>query len=260
MLVNDGALGEASHGAVKWLVQQSRFTVFHPGGGMATDLEDWWQDAFGVVPDVVESRPGENTVRVRGVADHGNWTAVAAPGRTDFVLEPDLGESVAVGDAWPLPDGAPYRETVSEMANLVDRWLVKEHPVYRLAVGARLLAPGPDLAFVYSALSAVLPGLSFDGMLSPDFLLRVNRERCLTVGFPFVVNRLAAWAVAQGQSVSISPAVGGVDVAPVRYAAHLDLDVNTRTDEFCSFSGASADVFRLLREMSVEIAEKGDVS
>ena len=138
---------------------------------------------------------------------------------------------------------------------------MKEHSVYRLAVGARLLAPGTDLAFVYSALSLLLPGLGFDGMFSPDLSLRVNRERCLTVGFPFVVNRLAAWAVAQGQSVSVSPAVGGADVAPVRYAAHLVLDVNTRTDESCSFSGASTrDVFQTLREMSVEIAERGDVS
>ena len=260
MLVNHGGPGEAPHGAVRWLVQQSRFTVFHPGGGMATDLQDWWQGAFGAVPDIVESRPGENTVRIRGVAVSGHWTVAAAAGRTDFILEPDLGDSAAVGDVWPLPDGATYRETVSEMANLVERWLVKEHPVYRLAVGARLLAPGPDLYSVYSALGAFLPGLNLEGLRSPDFYLRINRERCLTVGVSFAVNRLAAWAVAQGQSVSVSPAIGGVDVAPVRYAAHLDLDINTRTDESCLFSGASARaVFQTLMEMGVEIAERGDV-
>lgn len=260
MLVNHGEAGEAPHGAARWLVQQSRFTVFHPGGDVAADLQDWWQDAFGAVPDIVESRPGENTVRVRGDSEIGHWTAAAAPGRTDFVLEPDLGDSAAVGDVWPLPDGATYRETASEMANLVEGWLVNERPVYRLAVGARLLAPGPDLSFVYSALGVFLPGLNLEGLRSPDFVLRVNRERCLTVGFSFAVNRLAAWAVAQGQSVSVSPAAGGVDVAPVRYAAHLDLDINTRTDESCSFSGASTgEVFQALREMSVEIAEKGDV-
>ena len=244
---------------VEWLALHTRITAFHPDEIVFTNLTNWWQNTFDEQPARTESKPRENSELVSGRVSHWQLTANARPGRTDFVLEPNGEVNTESNPVWPVPATGTYRQTMEELAIPVEGWLKVVPQVYRLAVGALLLSPGPGLDAVHSTLSSFLPEVKLNGLSTPDFIFRVNRVRSATNISGVAINRLATWSIAQGQSVAISPNRAEPEAGPVQYAAHLELDINTRTEPNSAFTTAATPaIFKQLMDMAIEIAEQGD--
>ena len=244
---------------VEWLTVQARITVFHQGPTSADALNTWWDRAFTSPPLRTETRPQENVQLVSGATGHGQLTASARPGRVDFILDLNDDGPMESQSVWPVPATGNYRETAKSMADPVHKWLTDSPPAYRLAVGARLLAPGPEIVDVHSTLDGFLPNLNLRGLATPDFTLRVNRTRLSTNQPEVLINRLSTWSIAQGQNVAISPNRPPPQPLPVQYAAHLELDINTSLANGEEFSdGISGIILDELVDLAIEIAEKGD--
>ena len=247
------------HEMDEWLALQTRLTTFHPEGRDVLDLMSWWREAFGSDPDHTESNRSEQSFQVRGQLSGNQLTVDGSPGRTDFVLEPG-GEAVRTIHAdWAVPAIGFYHEATGAMAVPVGNWLKTGVPVHRLALGALLLMPSQDLGSVYRLLSHFLPGVNLNGVATPDFLFRVNRPRESTRRPDTIINRLAAWSTAHGQSITIGAGEGQLTTGPVQYAAHLELDINTQTGRDFPFElDVSVELVHELIELANEIAERGD--
>ena len=244
---------------VEWLALQTRITTFHPQGVEVGDLVGWWSATLGESPEVTESRPREQSVRLSGALGNGLLTVNNLPGRTDFVMEP-TGEGTGIGNPdWPVLAMGSYRDAASSLVDPVKTWIMTGAPVYRLALGALLLLPAADLRSVYQSLSDFLPTISLDGISTPDFLFRINRARASVREPSVLINRLAGWSTAQGQGISISGDRGELTTGPVQYAAHLELDINTHTADGQRFDQSlSVDLLDELVDLGYEIAHEGD--
>ena len=205
-----------------WLTLQARLTTFHPDGTPMPDIAEWWQHTFRTEPDRIESMPRERSVQVGGNLPDGYLTVSSIPGRTDFILEPANEQSINSDRDWPGLSVRSYHEVVGNMVTPVRHWLNTQTPVYRLAVGARLLAPSPDLDSVYRSLGKFLPGIHLEGISNPDFIFRINRQRHSTHEPTVLINRVAAWSTAQGQNVTIPVGHEHPNPSTIQFAAHLE--------------------------------------
>ena len=245
---------------VEWLGVQARITVFHPDEALARGLSEWWGNAFGEPPEKIETKPREHSQLVSGTVAYGQLAINAGQGRTDFILGPNSEALTESNPIWPVPAIGSYRQMMNNMTEPVGKWLESSPPVYRLAVGARLLAPGPELDAVHSVLSVFLPELNLRGLATPDFTFRVNRARSATSSPGVLINRLATWSIAEGQSVAIAPNRPLPPATRVQYAAHLELDINTRPNDPGERFGinTSLPILDELIGFAIEIAEQGD--
>jgi hypothetical protein len=246
-------------GSAEWLALQTRLTTFHTEGADAPDLVSWWQEAFGSEPERAESRHTEQSFQVSGPLAGNQLTVDSSPGRTDFVLEPGGVPVRTINADWSVPSTGLHYEATGAMVEPVGHWLKTGAPVHRLALGALLLMPSKDLISVYRLLSNFLPGINLDGVSTPDFLFRVNRPRNSRRRPDTIINRLAAWSTAHGQSITIGADQRQLTTGPVQYAAHLELDINTQTRRETSFRPEiSFELLQELIELATEIAEQGD--
>ncbi len=257
--VKDTSSAKSSN--LRWVTLQTRITAFHPNGWKEEHLSEWWEKAFAQQPERIDSKPRENSELVGGPSDQGQLIANASPGRTDFILEPSKDFAIESGSVWPsVPE--EYREAWDKTLELVGPWLNADMKVTRMAVGAILILPCPNLSEVYETLSNSLLAIDFRGSNStPDFQYRINRVRPATKSScGTTINRLATWSVAQGHRVVIAAGDAEPETKSVRqFAVQLELDINTRPEAGkCFPSEKRSDILSELKEMAVEIAEKGD--
>lgn len=240
-----------------WHPVQSRITTFQPDDAMMDDWAQWWRQTFNDEPLQTETRPREQLRSVNGPVDHGIMVITDRPGRTDFVLQPHAGQPNA--PLSPSDPTTPYSEIVNSIANPIKGWLQSRSTIYRLAVGAVLLSPSPDIHAVYAKLSTLLHSVELDGLTEPDFLYRVNRPR-ESVSLPGTyINRVTTWAIAQGQDAAFVPGVQSPQTSPIQYAAQLDLDINTRAEPSQVFEAAtSIAILDELLRIGEEIAAQGE--
>jgi hypothetical protein len=134
----------------------------------------------------------------------------------------------------------------------------------RIAFGAVLLNPVPNLYEGQRQLSNLLPNIGIDPEHSTDVFFQINRPRLVEAGADSLkVNRFSKWSVAQllrfnvqmvGQNVGAPAGVVSV------FATRLEIDIHS--DE--TRTGAlprdfAVDLFPKLVELGVEISERGDV-
>ena len=163
-----------------WHPVQSRITTFQPDDAMMDDWAQWWRQTFNDEPLQTETRPREQLRSVNGPVDHGIMVITDRPGRTDFVLQPHAGQPNA--PLSPSDPTTPYSEIVNSIANPIKGWLQSRSTIYRLAVGAVLLSPSPDIHAVYAKLSTLLHSVELDGLTEPDF--SVPGQSTSGVSFP----------------------------------------------------------------------------
>ena len=247
-----------SSGSSDRLVLQARLTTFHIDESDMPSIAEWWHSVFGENPERVEYKQREQTVQVSGNLPDGQLTVNSSPGRTDFILDQQRTNQhqqrrlVSLGDR-ALP--ASHQEHRKSRKN----WLGTTTPVYRLALGAVLLLPAQDLHSVYQVLTKLLPGFRLEGISTPDFLYRVNRQRVSTQVPDVLINSLVAWSTAQGQSITIPAGRGEPRPGPIQYAAHLELDINSGTGEETLLNPEmSQALLHELIELGNEITNEGD--
>ena len=239
-----------------WRTAQSRITTFHANESIMDDWSEWWRQTFDQEPARTETRPHEQIHSVTGPVDHGIMIVTARPGRTDFLLQPnnELGTDIA-----PSHASISFWQIASSVTTPTRAWIQSQKQLYRLALGAVLLSPGPDLETAYLKLSALLPKVDLTGITEPDFTYRVNRPRDSVARPGIPINRVTTWGIAQGQNVAFTPGVQSPQTSPIQYAAHLELDINTRTSPDQVFDPAtSSALLDELLQLGHEIATTGD--
>ena len=244
-----------------WLVLQARLTSFHASDDDSgrTKIAEWWSSAFGDKPERIEEKPREGALQLTGDMPQGQLTVYNSPSRTDFILEPTSEQVRASSTDWPVLALGPYWQAIEGIADPVKKWLDAAPPAYRLALGATLLLPATSLDSVYRVLGGLLPGFNLDGISTPDFLYRINRQRTSTQLPCVVINRLAAWSTAQGQNITITAGSGQPRPGPMQYAAHLELDINSSTEEEHQLDAETAQaLLQELIELGAEITKEGD--
>ena len=244
-----------------WLALQARLTSFHASDEKVerSNIADWWSNAFGDKPERIEEKPREGALQLTGDVPQGQLTVYNSTTRTDFILEPTSEQVKANSADWPVLALGPYWQAIEGIAEPVKGWLDIAPPAYRLALGAILLLPAPSLDSVYRVLGELLPGLNLNGISTPDFLYRINRQRSSRQLPCVVINRLAAWSTAQGQNITITAGSGQPRPGPMQYAAHLELDINSSTEEEHQVDAETAQaLLQELIELGAEITKEGD--
>ena len=255
---------DAPQSGIEWLGQQLRATIFHTAGDVEGNIHDYWARAFGAAPQQDETRNLEGVRIVGGQVDDKQWMSNIRPGRVDIVLQPANPPTPGSSDVWNK-FGRPYQHVTQELIEPSHLLIDIVSGVNRLAIGAILLAPSSGVSEAFATLDSVLPGLRLRDLDAPDFSFRVNRRRRSQHSTALRVNRLATWSIAQGQTVSFGPVGSGAAMASeseIRYAAHLQLDINTANDDVSRHIPAdkAKAILTELVEMATEIAKNGDIS
>jgi hypothetical protein len=245
-----------------WNVQSLRLTAFHTARDLP-DLESWWAELAGQVPETRVARPREGLAEVMGdfAAEQLNparLTLGSQPSRIDWLLQAQDSPPPGIPCLGPLPRVLPF------FTDTMHPWLDRlPFDINRLALGVILLFPVATRQEGYSLLSRFLP-LTLDPN-SSDFLYRINRpavSESLADGTQ--LNRLSTWSVLLVELVrlSISPGTVRADVShqgEPALACRLELDVNTPADRT---EPLPRDKYRpLLTElaaMAQSIADRGD--
>jgi hypothetical protein len=238
-----------------WQVEALRLTAFT----RQPQLEgaDWWEQLVGASPDQRSSRPRKGEWQDIGVYERGKLILTVQPLRIDwkYTVEPIPEEERAVLGA--------FTESVTNFAEIMQRWLQLSPPLKRLAFGCVILMPMPDLKSAYETLSAYLHNIKLDPDGSSDFLYQINRKRDSRTNIKgLTINRLSKWSVSSLSAVQISlgaePQV--VATGSKNFACRVELDINT-VPEFSSELQREqwVDIFQELVELTKEIAEAGDI-
>ena len=249
-----------------WDVLQTRVSVFHQEVDQVPSVGEWAREKYGKELDLIQSNPKDGSDRVFKRLSNGLLTIIGTLGRTDFIIEQaqeieDIsGNGQIASRPWANVSIGSYVEVVESAADPAKEWITKGVPVYRLAVGARLLLPGPGLYEVYQSLSRHIQGIPLDNVSSPDFVFRINRGRASQNDENIFINRLAAWSIGQGQIVTIPTGGGQPNASSIQFALHLELDINTRTTQDDNIPpGLSLVLLGELITLGSEIAQEGDV-
>jgi hypothetical protein len=248
-----------------WETQLLRASAFLPP---RTNLspDKWWEENVGSAPDTsaVRAKVGERVQQ--GMALGGQLTLQIRGSRIDWLLTagapPDAKGPVAPSALKPL---GRFNDLYPQFSEIIERWLRTSPPLIRIAYGVSISLPVKDRVDGYRQLVPYLPQLKIDPEGSSDLIYRINRKRPSRSGIEKLeINRLSSWSVAilefkhfeltgdaQANLVSGEPS----------FTCHLELDINTSP----TFSGnftveQSVNVFEELKELALEIIEKGDVS
>ncbi|MFV2045347.1 MAG: hypothetical protein ACC700_19205 [Anaerolineales bacterium] len=245
-----------------WLAQAFRLTVF-PITPSDYETETWWQDLTGQPPENRISQPQKGTQIEYSQVEIGRLSLELELDRLHWRLNPG---DVPAGTKPQLPVLGPLGESVGEFASIAQGWLLHDltPPLRRLAFGATLFLPVEDLATGYRALDQYLHSVEIDPENMADFKFQVNRPRVLGEIVPTLsINRLSRWSVGSTQVALIR--FSSDDLVQFGgesgYACNLELDINTSADFEDEIGKAqSAEIYRILLDMGIEISQDGDVA
>jgi hypothetical protein len=238
-----------------WQCQQLRLTAF------TTSLEldvkqSWWNHLFGSTAENINYDKKQFLHQETGVLDENPFSLRMQPGRIDW-------NYVARHEPSELMEGIPtlgfFPNVLGNFSPLMLKWLENCPEVKRLAFGTVLLQPTADHVSAYETLGKYLRSVEVDPNAT-DFNFQINRRRISKVGIPnLAINRLTRWSALR-MEVHIRTGTGS-ELAPAnRYAARLDLDINTAQE----FKGAlpsdrHSALYRELVELGREITVSGEI-
>jgi len=196
------------------------------------------------------------------IGTYGGWAlgSRVKPGRVDWNLSIADNQSIEV-PAW----GGSMTAAWESIRTLGNAWLRLGYPAHRLAFGAILVQPVPDLTSGYTLISSCLPEVDILGDNVADFLYQINRPRESRVNVGSMTNRLSKWSVGQQgvvlMRISLGPASAPAtaNVERNNYAGRLELDINTAPTLAQDELQQVELVFSELMQLGQEIAEKGDI-
>jgi hypothetical protein len=191
----------------------------------ALPFVDIYSALVGAPPDTQEDRPKEG-VRVQSGTARGDrlLQVILSPIRLDIITSSVIGADVLAGAAPVLGNFDPEMEKFGAM---IKGWLPQfDHPVLRLALVGRALAPADNAAGAYEILKDNLTSVSVRPGEMHDLLFRINWRASSTNVPERYVNRLTTWtALRFGARASIP---GGPEIAAIeRHYAQREIDINT---------------------------------
>lgn len=251
-----------------WQTRVLRLTAFASTNGMLP-IDQWWTQLVKVLPDKESSQPKERKIRWEGRLDErAGLILESQPGRIDWGYLPgeQEEESSTVTPEVTIPLAGSFPEALERFLPLMTNWLSLDScpPVTRLAFGALLLQPAPDLTSVYRLLATYLPFLETSPESLTDFVYHINRRRPSRSGPQgLIINRLTKWGVGivQEQRLGFGPqGLRSTDYGPESYFARLELDINTLQEHTDAFEYPMLpQIFHELVDLGKEIAQKGDI-
>ncbi|MCI0462047.1 MAG: hypothetical protein L0Z62_34275 [Gemmataceae bacterium] len=237
-----------------WQVEFVRLIAFPASPPVFLD-QNWWKDLVVEQPDdFVSTRKKEYR------DDRGSFHGVLLSLTVDFTRVVWEARPPAVVDQsgnFPTLDG-PFRDKLGWFVELLNPWLTTScPPLRRLAFSAKLLQPAASAKEAYRVLAAQLPTVNLDSYPN-DFFLQINRRKetsDVVAGLP--INRVSAWSK-MNVAVSIEP--GKLFQWPDRCYSALELDINTAPERTEILPRDSLPrLFQELKELGVDIAERGDI-
>jgi len=247
-----------------WDVLDLRLTAFHTvADSVSPQIESWWSELVGQVPETHVARPKEGIDEVTGTIaineTPADFTLRSQPDRIDWTVQPKPAPLAASAYLGPLPPA------LSAFSNLVNVWVnTLTLPLTRLALGATLLIPVQSHQEGYTVLSQFVPfPLDPDSF---DFLYRINRpvlSASLSNGTR--INRLTAWSVLRSEYTRfvLAPGISKPEPAPSPlepfFACRLQMDINTEPDPPIPLPPDKyADVLAEFCEIATSLAQHGD--
>ncbi len=242
-----------------WQVESARVTAL-PSDVVSIEGMSWWEDAVGVPPEVVGSRPKIGQYQAHGEFEGRRLALQIQPGRIDWSLS---GVIKTTEEDPNLPLLGPFPEVASSLSKVVIPWLAKAPSLARFAFGAILLQPVERVRDGYVLIHKYLPGLPIDPDKCSDFLYQINRPRPSATGIAGLrMNRLMKWSVQVAQRMTVIVGSGGVEARTLgeEVACRLELDINTAPDFRQPIPPEQLGaILKELINLGYEIAEKGDV-
>jgi hypothetical protein len=135
-------------------------------------------------------------------------------------------------------------------------------PTVRLALGAEMVQAAESAIAAYHILVDHMQSATFKFEGGQEFVYQINRPRRSKVIPDISVNRLARWNASSWQPVTFELGAG---VRVLSGAAHvgalLTTDVNTEGERTVPLpTGELLELFDELRDLTLEIRDKGDIS
>ena len=246
---------------VPWLTDHLRLTLFPAGPYGLQDASNWFRTAAGEESESRTERRGRVLDEIGAATGSPEFRLTLhcePPGRIDWRLlhaGPEF--------AFDRP-GDDLDSNLESFVGAMRTWLSSAAipPIRRLAFGAVLLSPVPNLRNGHELVLNMVPvlRLSADEDVA-DLLFQINRPRSSATIEELRLNRLSKWSVTTVQVLALALADGGFKMKEPEHglAARLELDINSdarRADEIPPFR--LADLFDECAQLGRDIARSGD--
>jgi hypothetical protein len=244
-----------------WRPVQLQLVLF-PVGPTGSRQPEWWASVTGQEPE--ESRRKAHETTDTGTLADSSLSLTVDPTKITWTMTPLLDSDLPTSMIATLPS---FPESRDRFIELMRPWLQDLCPtIKRIGFAGSLIQETASLADAYRLLGLYLPGVAIDPD-SSDFLYRVNRKRRSNSAVPdLLINRITLWsalkaaAVVQTLNIGAATQPAPTAVGEPRYAAVLNLDVNSNAEREEELPQAAK--LALLDELTafaIEIASSGDV-
>lgn len=240
-----------------WEAEQIRLTVFASDTG-TLGLASWSQ-LTGAAPTQLINRPAEKVLQESGAYKSFNLVISTGANRADLLLNPLVQPTSTPPPVFTV---GPLKDGLTDLIELAKKWLNAQRDVQRLAVGSVVGETAPSASAAVDLITKKLTSFKRDNSPLSDFFLQVNRPRTSKVDGGIVINRLSKWQAVQLQMLPIATA--GVPAAPATASAvfdraQLEMDINTASRPSLLPGAKVIDLISEMADLSLEIADKGDI-
>lgn len=240
-----------------WHVEGVRCSCFYVSGD---DPKVEWEKRFGVLPGSVTEKPQQRLKQYRGRVGAIDLRAVVAADRIDWIWSNPGGPRV-VGPGAENRFIGRYEEVTSSFKSIIEKWLVDQSIIRRLAFGCVLVLPFGQTTDAADALQKYLPNFKIPLKSPSDFLLQVNRPRISSVFADMPINRLSRWSITETMVMDV-PIAGVENPTQPHFSKgvdlQVDLDINIPAQAKVLQSDKIVPLWGELVGFAGEIAERGD--
>jgi len=219
---------------IGWSAQFVRLTVFPLSPQDLDSLS--FESITGTPPDSQENRLKELLRLEVGPFANGKLEVRVSPLRADVLYTPKLPEVGPPLDISAFQLEGTFPEQLVTFTDAVTPCLTLPTQLSRIALGTKMVAFSEDHVSAYEILRKCLRSVSVDPERMRDLTYRVNwRVDCQLPGVPYM-NRLTTWNAFHSTLVASSAAASERQLIQERYAAQLELDINTPRENSADIS------------------------
>lgn len=187
--------------------------------------KNWWQAFTGSAPEAVVSKPGAAMHSESGPFGAGRLEMKVTFNRVDWLYTPIIEPGPAI------PSLGTAEEFLASMSEPLGRWLSSsgDVPFVRIASGATLLRPVPDIAGGNLAVLAYLPFVQLNAEVARDIFFQTNFPRQSKVVDGITLNRISRFMSAAAQVINIQSG-SPIPTVDTQYLCRVELDFSTNAD------------------------------
>ena len=244
--------------AAAWQTESLRHTTFLHEPIDPTQ-QDFWRQLVDKHPEQKITRENERLSIEEGTFSSGRLSVDVRGDRIDWRMTFSQNSGHA-----ELPTMGPYEEISTVFEDLLKGWPPLCPPTNRIAYGAVLLCPAPDLNAASSLIQNMMPMNQFDFQDATDFLFRINRRRTIQqMRSELSINRISTWSIANVSRILVDVSSSNttkITTSDDACVCRLELDINTVPNPNVELDNhALAQLFSQLVELANEIASQGDI-